>query len=214
MVHLADVVLAGVLGAAILAIVLMSRCTARNTRLINELRAELTAQKILTLTANAHLPAAAGAEAEAADPVPVRARGHLALLAGTDEGGTAPSARFRGAWNTRCRTLTVTVTAATVLIGGGAAVVFTVPGLGPGRGAPPAVAPGIPGKKEQQPTPTDDCDNEIPRAAGGPDPDPEPNDSSEPLPLPAVWLNESRTPRTTRPTKAGSGSLAALSLAS
>lgn len=167
-VHLADIVVAGVLGAAVLAIVLLARCVARNTRLITELRAELTAQKILALT---NLPAAAGAEAEATDTVPVRARGHLALLAGTDEGGPAPRARFRGAWSTRYRNLTVTLAAATVFIGGGiTAVALTIPGVGRDRGeTSPSVAPGAPGKKEQQP-PAGDCDATASRT-GGPDPD-------------------------------------------
>ncbi|MEU7092934.1 hypothetical protein [Kitasatospora aureofaciens] len=166
MMHVADLVLAGVLGAVILAVALLARSHARQGQLISSLRAELTAQKIVAMTT----AAAVGAEREVAESSPVRAKGHLSLCANNAAGGTAIGERFRGTW-ARYRHLTITVTAAGILAGGAAAVAVASVGpyASPGN-IPPAVAPGVPGKKSEQRSEDDDCDDSDKMAGGARDP--------------------------------------------
>jgi hypothetical protein len=76
-----DVLLAGVLGAAVLAIVLLARSVRRLAEQTNQLRAEVTAQKIAALQQRAPAPAPVDEE-----PEPVRRKRHLALYIG---GGVA-----------------------------------------------------------------------------------------------------------------------------
>ncbi|WP_030237001.1 hypothetical protein [Streptomyces sp. NRRL S-350] len=193
MVHLADVVLAAILGAAVLAIVLLARSHARHAKLINELRAEVTAQKILALTSAAALPAAtAGGEGEITEPCTSRAKakGHLALVAHeADAAPAVPRHRLRASWAARRRALTVGVTAATVLVGGTAAAIVTTGTTG--RPADPSsvtvpAAPPAPGKKKQPPmdsrsTEADECEHDKP-STQVPEATPAPSMSSDSRP--------------------------------
>lgn len=77
-----DVLLAGVLGAAVLAIVLLHRAQQKQTELITQLRAEVTAQRIAAITGRP-TPLA---EDEDQLQEPVRRKRHLALYIG---GGVA-----------------------------------------------------------------------------------------------------------------------------
>ncbi|MET7809847.1 hypothetical protein ABZT26_03170 [Streptomyces sp. NPDC005395] len=83
-----DAVLAGVLGAAILAIVLLYRGFQRNRELINQLRAEVAAAKIAAMAARPPVPTAVAVGEQPAPPgpedppPPVRKRRHLSLYKG------------------------------------------------------------------------------------------------------------------------------------
>ncbi|MGW4007870.1 hypothetical protein [Streptomyces sp. NPDC004763] len=106
-----DVLISGVLGAAVLAIVLLYRSDQRKTRQLNELRAEVTAQKIAArLQRTTPAPAADELEEE-----PARRKKHLALYIG---GGAAAilaalGDRFRSVWS-RHRVVTAVGAAVTV----------------------------------------------------------------------------------------------------
>jgi hypothetical protein len=79
--NVTDVLLAGVLGAAVLAIVLLARSVRRLTEQTTQLRAEVTAQKIAALQQRAPAPAPVEEELE-----PARRKRHLTLYIG---GGAA-----------------------------------------------------------------------------------------------------------------------------
>lgn len=118
--YMTDVLICGVLGAAVLAIVLLYRSDRKKTKQLDELRADLTAQKIATLRQRtAAAPAAVEPEEE-----PARRKRHLALYIG---GGAAAilaalGDRARAVWK-RHRTATAVGAAVTV------ATVSTAAGL-------------------------------------------------------------------------------------
>ncbi|MEW2631580.1 hypothetical protein AB0903_07965 [Streptomyces sp. NPDC048389] len=121
-----DVLIAGVLGAAVFAIYLLYRSHMKHTKLINELRAELTAQKIAALT-QAHLDPTVDVDGEGQEEGCVRRKGHLTLLCG---GGVASALasigdRCHSAWNDH-RRLTATAAATTVAVAGTAVAVLVV----------------------------------------------------------------------------------------
>lgn len=135
-----DAFLSGVLGAVVLALVLIARQQRNLTAAITQLRVEITAQKIATLTHRAP-----PAETPEDIPEPARRKRHLALYIG---GGavaafTALGAWFRSIWR-RHRAATATATAVTIAAAGTAtALVLTAaPGTPPAPDVPkpPATA--------------------------------------------------------------------------
>ncbi|MBT2453335.1 hypothetical protein [Streptomyces sp. ISL-86] len=119
-----DVLIAGVLGAAVFAIFLLYRSHAKHTQLINELRAELTAQKIAALT-QTHLDPTV--EVDCQEEGRVRRKAHLTLLCG---GGVSSAIacigdRCQSAWKDH-RRLAATAAATTVAVAGTAVVVLVV----------------------------------------------------------------------------------------
>ncbi|WP_228976753.1 hypothetical protein [Streptomyces sp. DH12] len=143
-----DVLLAGVLGASVLAIVLLYRENVRHTQQINQLKADIVAQKIATAlntkpgsadpTATADL---APVPDEAPGPAsPVRKKRHMKLYAGG--GGVAAALvwlgdRISAAWAGH-RGITATAAAVTVAVFGAATLALTTDGAAPTRasGAP------------------------------------------------------------------------------
>ncbi|THA50832.1 hypothetical protein [Streptomyces sp. A1136] len=137
---MADVLIAGVLGAAVFAIFLLYRSHVKHTQLINELRAELTAQKIAALT-QTHLRDPT-VEVDCLEEGRARRKGHLTLLCG---GGVASALacigdRCQSAWKGH-RRLAATVAATTVAVAGTAVVVLVV-ASGDSSGATNAQKPG------------------------------------------------------------------------
>ncbi|MBC9729887.1 hypothetical protein [Streptomyces sp. TRM68367] len=117
---MADVLIAGALGAALLALAVMYRMVRRNTGVIAQLRAEVNALKIAALTAHT-FPADPPEE----QPEPARRKRHLALYIG---GGVAAIFTTLG---TRLRTIarrrraaTVTAAAGSVLVASTAAALY------------------------------------------------------------------------------------------
>lgn len=195
------VLLAGVLGAAVLAIVLLSRGYQRNRQHITELRAEVTAQKIAAM-------AKPGPRHAAAPPEPDRRKGHLALYIG---GGIAAAlASFGGRLRSAIRAhRAVTVAVASVAAAGTAAAITMAGGTGtapidePAR-APGRMAPAPPAEPESAPVAEEETDREHP-AVLEPRRDPEEPDvlpfSAEggetptaPPPAPTVQPSTSPTP--------------------
>ncbi|MDX3239743.1 hypothetical protein PV392_29475 [Streptomyces sp. ME03-5709C] len=130
---MADLVLAGVLGAAVLAIVLLYRGYQRNRALITQLRAELAAQKIAAMS-HQHSPR------HAVPPDPARRKGHLSLYMG---GGVLAAVfsfggRIREVWRAH-RVVTAAVT--TVAAAGTAAAITFTGGTAPAPGDVPPPAP-------------------------------------------------------------------------
>ncbi|MFG2404181.1 hypothetical protein ACGFR8_07555 [Streptomyces brevispora] len=154
MADLALVVQAGVLGAVVLAVVLLHQGQKRNRQIITQLNAELAAQKIAALTQRGPTPL------PAQEPEPARRKRHLALHIG---GGLAAflaslGSRASNAWtNHRAATVTVTTAAASVAVAG--AFVFTgTSDATPTTVTPSATQPSHP----SEPLDTADTDDETP----------------------------------------------------
>ncbi|MFH8577209.1 hypothetical protein [Streptomyces zaomyceticus] len=119
---MADVLLAGVLGAVVLAVVLLYRAHQRDRARITQLSAELAAQKIAALTFGGPIPLP-----DEEDPEPVRRKGHLSLYTG-GAGVAAVLVSFRDRiWaatsgNTH---LVAAVAAATLAVASTAAIMMT-----------------------------------------------------------------------------------------
>ncbi|MFC3346097.1 hypothetical protein ACFOOM_01295 [Streptomyces echinoruber] len=140
-----DVLIAGVLGAAVLAIVLLHRSNRKHAEMINQLRAEITAAKIAALQQRT-IPAPAGDEPE---PEPVRRRRHLALYIGGGVAAVLASLgdRLRPLWQ-RHRAATAAGTAVAVAAASTAAALYLTLNDHPsdaGGHHPRAAAPGTPG---------------------------------------------------------------------
>ncbi|MFE7704512.1 hypothetical protein ACFU6I_01635 [Streptomyces sp. NPDC057486] len=147
---MAEVLLAGILGAVVLAAFLLHRAHRRNREITTLLRAEVAAQRIaaITLGRTAVLPADDAAE----QPDPVRSKRHLALRIGGGPPALPPSFGdlARPVWRGH-RAATMTVTAASVAVAG--ALVLTSGGGAPqtANAAPPATAPGpVPGAGQDE----------------------------------------------------------------
>jgi hypothetical protein len=147
----AEVLLAGILGAVVLAAFLLPRAHRRNREIIALLRAEVTAQRIaaITLGRTAVLPADDAAE----QPEPARRKRHLALRIGGGPPAFPPSFGDLAAqpvWRGH-RAATMTVTAASVAVA--VALVLTSGGGPPqtANAAPPTTAPGpVPGAGQDE----------------------------------------------------------------
>lgn len=118
MADVALVLLAGVLGAVVLAVVLLYRGQQRNRAIITQLNAEIAAQKIAALTQRGPNPL------PAQDPEPARRKRHLSLHIG---GGVAAflaslGTRTRDTWTNHRAATSVTVTAAASVAVAGAFV--------------------------------------------------------------------------------------------
>ncbi|WP_326792260.1 hypothetical protein OHA79_17220 [Streptomyces sp. NBC_00841] len=147
---MAEVLLAGILGAVVLAAFLLHAAHRRNREIVTLLRAEVAAQRIaaITLGRTAVLPADDAAE----QPEPARRKRRLALRIS----GGAPA--FPASFGDRARSVwrghpaaTMTVTAASVAVAG--ALVLTSGGGTPqtANAAPPATAPGpVPGAGQDE----------------------------------------------------------------
>lgn len=150
---MADLLLAGVLGAVVLAVVLLTRTVQRNRQLIQQLRAEVAAQQIAAMTQQP-------GPRHAAPPDPARRKGHLSLYAG---GGVVAAVasfggRLRDMWRAH---RAVTVVVSSVAAAGTAAAITMTGGTGgapvdkpvrtPGRmaPAPPAEPPAEPVADEE-----------------------------------------------------------------
>lgn len=133
---MADVLISGVLGAAVFAIFLLYRSHVKHTKLINELRAELTAQKIAALT-QTRLDPTVDVNGERQEEHCGRRKGHLTLLCGEGMASALSSIgdRCQSAWNEHRR---LTATAATTVAVAGTAVVVLVVASGDSSGAPPS----------------------------------------------------------------------------
>ncbi|MFI1702959.1 hypothetical protein [Streptomyces griseoruber] len=111
---MAEMVLAGVLGAAVLAIVLLHRNSQRQADRLAKVEAELAAEKIARITQQS-LPLALPVADE--EPEPVRRKRHLALYIGGSVAAFLASlgSRLRDLVGRR-RAVAVTVAASTVLV--------------------------------------------------------------------------------------------------
>ncbi|MER7835266.1 hypothetical protein ABTY98_04985 [Streptomyces sp. NPDC096040] len=211
-----DVLLAGVLGAAVLAIVLLHRAQQKHAALITELRAEVTAQKIAALTQQPM--ATVPEEDEALEPV--RRKRHLALYIGSGVAAVLSSLgeRLRSLWQ-RHRAATATGTAVVVATAGTAAALYltsteSAPPA-PGPATPPAAAPEAASTEnngEDNAAAPDDADylttdeSRDPKAAGSDRAEPKeqpsggvsPTDTEQPGSTPTPGQSPS-TPSTTRP---------------
>ncbi|MGY5033247.1 hypothetical protein ACWC9U_20610 [Streptomyces sp. 900116325] len=140
---MADVVLAGVLGAVVLAVLLLHKARQKDRALITQLRAEMAAQKIAALTHTGPVLYGAEEAEEAEPPEPVRRKRHLALYIG---GGVAAFIAFTGErarslWKNR-RTATATVTVASVAVAAAGAFALTSSeGTSPAEAVPSITAP-------------------------------------------------------------------------
>ncbi|MFE2092429.1 hypothetical protein [Streptomyces sp. NPDC059460] len=142
---MAEVLLAGILGAVVLAAFLLHAAHRRNREIVTLLRAEVAAQRIaaITLGRTAVLPADDAAE----QPEPARRKRRLALRisGGAPDFPASFGDRARSAWRGH-PAATMTATAASVAVAG--ALVLTSGGGTPqtANAAPPATAPGpVPG---------------------------------------------------------------------
>lgn len=134
---MADVVLAGILGAVVLAVALLHKVSQKNRKVITQMRAEMAAQQIVALTGTAPIRILPD-ETEEEPPEPARRKGHLALYIG----GLAAVLAFAGSravtlWRMH-RTATVTVTAASMAVAG--SFVITTDEITPPVFVPPATA--------------------------------------------------------------------------
>jgi hypothetical protein len=192
--------LAGVLGAVVLALVLLYRANQRNRARISELTAELAAQKIAALTMGGGLTSLPRDDDEDPDleAEPVRRKRHLALYMG---GGvvafvTTFGDRVRAA--VRGRRVTATLTAATLAVAGSAALMVTS-GNGANGSAEerPQAAPTAPAKKhddhEDEDEPGGPVDDGLESDEEGPAERLNVNGAS-PLPFQAVSLEEGEAP--------------------
>ncbi|MFD8035564.1 hypothetical protein ACFV3F_43975 [Streptomyces sp. NPDC059717] len=149
-----DVLLAGVLGAAVLAIVLLQRTSKKHTQLLAELKAEATAAKIARL-AQQQAPISVPAQAEDEDAEPVRRKRHLALYIG---GGVAAALASLGKRLRSAPRAVAAGTAVSVAVATTAAAAFyirhdghdNVPPPSPHR-LPRATAPAYQGAKDKAP---------------------------------------------------------------
>lgn len=121
-----QVLLVGVLGAAVLAIVLLDKNQRRQTARLTKIEAELAAEKIARLTQQPAPPAIPAQEEE--PPEPTRRKRHLALYIG---GGVAAvfgslGARLRSLWN-RSPALATTGTVTVVAVASTAAALYLPP---------------------------------------------------------------------------------------
>lgn len=109
-----EVVLAGVLGAAVLAIVLLHKNSQKQADRLAKVEAELVAEKIARLTQQ---PVAPAPPVEDEPPEPARRKRHLALYIGGGVAAIVTSLgnRFRSLTRQR-RAATVTVAASSVLV--------------------------------------------------------------------------------------------------
>lgn len=129
MTDLAMILIATLLGAALLAIVLLYLAHRRTRTIVTDLSARVAAQQIAALTDAGASPAAAADGAADPEQKPVRRKRHLALYLG---GGsviaalTALGRRARHAWRHH-RTATI-ATAGTVVAAGTAAALYMTPG--------------------------------------------------------------------------------------
>ncbi|MFB6776635.1 hypothetical protein ACFCX0_04200 [Streptomyces sp. NPDC056352] len=164
---MAEVLLAGILGAVVLAAFLLHTAHRRNQEIVTQLRAEVAAQRIaaITLGRTAVLPADDAAE----QPEPARRKRHLALRIG----GGAPAFpasfgdRTRSVWRGH-RAAAMTVTAASVAVAG--ALVLTSGGGTPqtANAAPPTTAPGpVPGAGQDKKGDGQDAERSPAEEGGG-----------------------------------------------
>ncbi|MFE7216783.1 hypothetical protein ACFY0A_37585 [Streptomyces sp. NPDC001698] len=142
-----DMLLAGALGATIMALVLLYRSHTRHKALTTLLRAELAAEKIARIAAaQARPPSPLPAD----EPEPVRRKRHLALYIGGGVAAIIHSLRDRSrqVWQHH-RVATVTAAAGVVAVAGASVALLmppsstatpTLPPVGP-EGASPAVLP-------------------------------------------------------------------------
>ncbi|MFF0395092.1 hypothetical protein ACFYSJ_04780 [Streptomyces sp. NPDC005248] len=141
-----DVVLAGVLGAVVLAVVLLHKARKRDRAVITQLRAEMAAQQIAALTQTGPMLYSTEETAEGEPQEPARRKRHLALYIG---GGVAAFIAFTGErarslWKNH-RTATASVTAASLAVAAAGAFALTsTEGTSPTKAVPSVTAPGAP----------------------------------------------------------------------
>ncbi|MFF5655283.1 hypothetical protein [[Kitasatospora] papulosa] len=165
MADVAVVLLAGVLGAVVLAVVLLYKAHKKNQEIISKLSAEITAQKILALSQHGPVPL------PAPEPEPARRKRHLVLFIG---GGIAAllaslGDRARRVWH-RHRTATVTVATAVTAVAAVGAFALTSGGTsGPGAGFPSTGRPGTDTAEGDRPPSVYEVAEEDPGTAVSPD---------------------------------------------
>ncbi|MGW3735217.1 hypothetical protein [Streptomyces sp. NPDC005148] len=141
-----DVVLAGVLGAVVLAVVLLHKARKRDRAVITQLRAEMAAQQIAALTQTGPMLYSTEETGECEPQEPARRKRHLALYIG---GGVAAFIAFTGErarslWKNH-RTATASVTAASLAVAAAGAFALTSSeGTSPTQAVPGVTAPGAP----------------------------------------------------------------------